>query len=342
MKVAAGAIGLGTAGSLYPSGGVTLGHALLVAILPVVMAAAWRFKQARICLVLLGLWALSTALTEVATHDSLKNAVYALSHPLTLVLSFCGGLWIFQHGSAATRVYAGSLVVGLAGAVMAVPTNLTVDPWKYGFGPIASLAVVLVSATLLRHGKVLSAGILLAIDAAVNLKLGFRSEFLVVSLTGAVGLLIARRTPGLSWKRCALIGAALCAIIPGVYVSYGHLASSGQLGTEQQVKWDRQSAVAGGLLVGGRPEFLASGAIIEESPLMGRGVAPYADAETRAAFLHRLRALGVEPHSGVSTPCSSSCGPNRESWPSPVCWPRCFSSSRLCSAQCARGRGHPY
>ena len=72
MRGAAGAIGLGTAWSVYPRGGVTLGHALLAAILPVVVAAAWRSKRARICLVLLGRWAFSTALTEVATHDSLR------------------------------------------------------------------------------------------------------------------------------------------------------------------------------------------------------------------------------------------------------------------------------
>lgn len=300
IATTAAVIGMGTAWSLYPRGGLTLGHAVLAIISPVVLAAAWRWRTGRACLAFVALWLGAAGVTEVVTEDSMRDAAYALSRPLTVGLSFCGALWIFEHGWTATRVYVVSLVTGLFAAVAFTPwsANTAVDPWKYGYGALVSVAVVLLSAALFGRGRSVVAVLLIAATCVVNLVLGFRSEFLVVSVTAAMGLLAARHTERKSWKRVVMVGASLCGIVSAVYVGYGHLAANGHLDAEQEMKWARQSGVHGGLLVGGRPEIAASVVIIQDSPLMGRGIASEVDSDLRVAFLDRLRTVGVSPHEG--------------------------------------------
>ncbi|MCQ4079694.1 hypothetical protein NGB36_03545 [Streptomyces sp. RB6PN25] len=299
--IAAAVLGLGTAWSLYPNGGVTIGHATALAMGPVVLTATRRWKQGRMCLAFLALWLLAAALTEVIVHDPLGHMVYALCRPLTVALSFCAGMWAFQQHDKVKNTYIVSLAVGLVGGIAFVSTaGLEADPWKYGYGPVGSLGAVLLSATLQSRGKrVLAASVMLAV-ALLNVELGFRSEFLIDSLAGAVGVLASRGGSGTAWKRCMLIGASICALAGVIYVSYGHIASSGRLGVQQEAKWDAQSHIEGGALLGARPAFVASSAVIEDSPLAGRGVAPQVSRETQAAFMEKMDAIGVTVHEGLT------------------------------------------
>ncbi|MDX6350699.1 MAG: hypothetical protein QOF84_5489 [Streptomyces sp.] len=293
------ACGLGTAWSLYPRGGVTLGDAILLAVAPVVLSAAWRWKHARTWLWFLALWWLATAFTELVTHDTVRHAVYALCRPLTVALSFCGALWALQHRTAVARAYIVTLVAGSMVAASLYPSaNMRVDPWKYGYGPVVSLGVILLSAVLLSRGRRLAATLLLAAVALVSLVLGFRSEFIITALAASVGLLTAGRGPGRAWRRYLLTGGALCALTAVVYIGYGHLASDGELGPQQQMRWERQSRVEGGLLIGARPEIIASATVIAGWSPVGRGVSPRVDMETRTAFLQHLHGLGIKLHEG--------------------------------------------
>lgn len=294
--------GLGTAWSVYPHGGGTLGHGVLLLIWPVVAGAVWRHRQARILLAFLTVWLLAAVFTEVLTGDTAHHTAYALSRPITVGLSFCGGLWLFEQrpGTRVAQIYAVSLLLGIAAAVVLYPaTEFADQPWKLAFGPVVSIAAAMLSAVMLGRGARTPALLLMTAVAFVNLRLGFRSEFLNVSLATTVGVLATRRSQGQNWKRCLLVAGCLCALTTAVYTEYGQLAGSGQLGAQQQLKWDRQSQIKGGLLIGARPELLASSAVIEASPLFGRGVAPQVDSPTREAFLERLRGLGVTIHDGV-------------------------------------------
>ncbi|WP_405722859.1 hypothetical protein OG607_13325 [Streptomyces sp. NBC_01537] len=294
-------VGLGMAWSLYVNGGVTIGHCVLLAMGPVALTAAWGQKSGRLCLCLLTLWLLTAAATELVVHDPLGHTVYALCRPITVALSFCGAMWAFQQRGRVKNIYVVSLVVGLAGGIAFVPTpGLSADPWKYGFGPVASVAAALVVATPpLRDRRWLSALAMLTV-ALLNLELGFRSEFLILFVAAVVGLLASRRGSGPVFRRCVLLSAALCALGTVVYVGYGHVADSGRLGAQQEMKWEVQSRVEGGLLLGARPEFIASTAVIEDSPLVGRGVAPQVSVQTRSAFLDRMQAIGVTVHEGIT------------------------------------------
>jgi hypothetical protein len=293
------AIGLGTAWSLWPRGGVTAGTALLVAVAPVVVSAAWRLKSARTWLALLALWWVATFLTEFLVHDPLRQVGYALSRPPTVALSFCGALWVLRQGRTVARAYIVSVLAGLAMATLLYPSaHLRQDPWKYGYGPVATLAVVLLSALLLRRRRRGMAAALLLAIAMVSLILGFRSEFLVTALAVMVSVVTRHRSAG-SRRSYLLTGGALCALAVGLYAGYGYLASNGGLGAQQQTRWEKQSRVEGGLLMGARPESLASLSLIADASPVGLGVSPEVDEPTRAAFLQRLRQLGIKVHEGT-------------------------------------------
>lgn len=289
------AAGLGTGWSVYPHGGLTLGHLVLLAVLPVIAPAAWARERARLVLGLLALWGIAAVVTAAAVHDTTHHLAFALCRPLTLALSFSGAIWAFTRGFAVLRAYTGSLVLGLAAAVALFPSpGFAKDPWKFGLGPVASLAAVLIAALLLRRRRPVPAAVLVSAAAMANLGSGFRSEFLVLSLAVATAVLAGRRgSPGSSWGRCLWVGAAMCAATAVISLGYGFLASSGQLGADQQYKWDRQNRVAGGLLIGGRAEVVGSAVVIRQSQLIGRGISPQVSLQTRHDFLQRLHERGV-------------------------------------------------
>jgi hypothetical protein len=302
LLAAAVAAGLGTGCSVYAHGGVTLGHVVLLALLPVVASAVSRSGLARAMLASLALWCFAAVMTSLSVQDTVHHLAFSLCRPLTVTLSLCGAIWAFTQRAPVARAYAVSLVLGLVAATVLCPSaGFAQDPWKFGLGPAVSLAAVLAAAALLRRGRRVLGTSLVAGLALVNLEWGFRSEFLVVSLAGAAAALAGRR--GLrrpSWARCLRVGAALAVATALIYLGYGCLAGGGQLGAAQQYKWNRQSHVAGGLLIGGRAESLTSEVVVAQTPLFGRGISPEVGLQTREAFLGRLQARGVPVDDQVS------------------------------------------
>lgn len=287
----AAAMGLCNAWGPYEQTGVTVGHVIALVIAPVCLAAAWRWKMARWNIILLCFWLLASAFTEIMADDSAHDAVLVLSRPFFVLVSFCGAMWALQCTPSVARAYVVTFVAGLVlNIAIFLRSNPSADSWKYGYGPVVSLAVVLLALVLLGRQKQ-SAAILLMISMAfVNLFQGFRSEFMVVCMAGAMAILTGRRGLRSDWKRVVLVVVGLISLAAVVPTAYGNLASSGRLGTEQQYRWERQSQVDGGVLVGARPEIAASYVIVKESPLVGRGFTPEVSYRTRSEFLGKLQA----------------------------------------------------
>ncbi|MGW1910866.1 hypothetical protein ACWCQS_09095 [Streptomyces sp. NPDC002076] len=293
--VVTAAVGLGNAWGPYTQSGLTIGHVVVLMITPVVLATAWRWKMARWNLLLLLVWLLGAALTEVVADDSIHDTALVLSRPLAVLVSFCGGMWALQGRPAVVRVYVVSFVAGLTcNIAIFFRSNPSIDPWKYGYGPVVSLAAILIAFALLSRRMRVSAAAVVIVVALVSLFLGFRSEFMIVCSAGAVAVLAGRREARLSWKRAFFIPVGLILFASSVPTLYGYLASEGALGAEQQYRWEGQSEVEGGVLVGARPEILASYVIIKESPFIGRGLTPQVSRETRSDFLGKLRAGDVD------------------------------------------------
>jgi hypothetical protein len=293
--IVAAALGLGNAWGPYTQTGVTVGNVVALMIAPVALAAAWRWKMARWNLLVLLVWLLGAAFTEVVVGDSPHDAALILFRPLTTLMSFCGAMWALQCRSAVVRVYVVTFAAGLTcNIALFLRSHPTEGAWKYGYGPVVSLATILVAFALLARRMRVTAALLVIAVALVSLFFGFRSEFMIVCTAGAMGVLVGRRRTSFSWKRTLLIAVGLVSFFVAAPALYGYLASSGSLGEEQKYRWEGQSEVQGGVLVGARPEIVASYVVIEESPFIGRGLKPEVSRATRSAFLGKLRAGDVD------------------------------------------------
>ena len=273
--------------------GVTAGHLILVALLPVTLASAWKFRPTRYLLGVELLWCLEAALTDhlhgVALHDSYLTLV----RPALIFLTYCGFLWLYRYGLRHVVAASAGFAVGIiiASGIYQVG-NFALDPWKYALGDPVSLTLVACAAWAMHRRRPGVALVLGLIALFANLALGFRSELGVVLVAGVIAAMAGRvRATNSKWL-LKLGFSVFLAVLIG-YPTYGALASSGHLGAEQQYKWQGQSQVTGGAIVGARPEFVAASVIIGKSPLVGQGTGFSVDVTTQAQFLQRLDRLGV-------------------------------------------------
>ncbi|WP_159405080.1 hypothetical protein [Gordonia sp. YY1] len=109
-------------------------------------------------------------------------------------------------------------------------------------------------------------------------------------LFGASGMRRKMRLGGL-WTGIVVVLIGVVAALVTVQV-YSFAASSGVLGDEAKLKYERQHSVSGGLLVAGRPEVVISYTAIASEPLVGRGANP------RATFTERSDAINLLLKSG--------------------------------------------
>ncbi len=273
--------------------GLTLGHVILIALLPVTLAASWRVRATRYLFGAEALWFIAAATTDRLSGVDLHSSYLTLVRPVAIFVTYCGFLWLIRLGRAhALAAGAGFLVGVMAASATYRVGNFVLDPWKYALGDPVSLALVCAAGWALFHRRTWLAIGLGSVALMTNLLLGFRSEAGVLLVAAAVAAMAGRpRTGGRRWL--VKLGASLAAVVFVGYPAYGFLASSGHLGAEQQYKWERQSQITGGALIGARPEFVAASSIIGQSPILGQGTGFSVDAGTQAHFLQRLTQLGV-------------------------------------------------
>ena len=286
-------IGLAFLAPVASRAGVTLGHLILVGLLPVTLAASWRLRTTRFLLGAEALWLVVAAITDRLQGVGLHDSYLTLTRPIIIFLTYCGFVWLYQMGR---RYVLGASAGFMIGVIVASATyrvgNFQIDPWKYGLGDPVSLALVICAGWAMLHKHTALAIGLGSSALLANLVLGFRSELAVVLVAAAIAAIGGKvRTDNRRW--IIKLGMSLGAVLVIGYPAYGFLASSGHLGAEQQYKWEGQSQVTGGAVIGARPEFVAASVIIGQSPLLGQGTGFSVDLSTQARFLARLDQLGV-------------------------------------------------
>jgi hypothetical protein len=285
---------------VFPHGGITLAHAAVLVLLPVIVRGLRGLRPVIWVLWLLALWVFAIVLTAAQVGGTVWQIGFAVARPVSLTLSFCVGIWVFRQGTRAVRAFLVALVAGMCvGTVLYHSVGFVAEPWKYGLGSVLSFGAVLLSAHLIPRMKRSIALLPLLAVGLVSLFTGSRAEFMVVTVALAMTMLCGRRISvsslGIVWA-----GGALAVLVLGLYAGYGTLAAGGALGKEQQLRWTQQAGREGGALMGARPEVLGSLGLIAESPLLGRGVAaPPVDLENRTAFLERIRGSGAPIHEGM-------------------------------------------
>lgn len=292
---AASALFVVIVGSWYPlQGGLTVAAALAVALLPVILPAALRFRGAALLLTLGGLGVASgLALTALARvdHGVIDNVTRdAALHVISVLLGITALLWartVWGDAWVALFFGTGMLADSLLGPAAA-------NAWKFRFG-LPVTVVVLALAWLVRRWFVaIAALLLLAGVSAVN---DSRSMFGHLLMAAALVMWQA-------WRRRSsrkMSGGGLLALLAvlgtGVYQLGKALALEGALGAAAAERSARQIEQSGSLLVGSRPEMGASFALVQVRPWgFGFGVTPNG-LDLRAAK-SGMAELGYDPNNG--------------------------------------------
>jgi len=222
------------------------------------------------------LWLISQCVTDVVKHTVFTDYARGWSAIGLTIVSFATLYSLLYGRPKRILIYGWGLVVGSLLAYFINPTDYALDDaWKFGYSYPVTLAVILIACRKDVRGYLPS--ILLAGIGLVHFYMAFRNAgglCLVVAAFIAFNRYMHQKGAGdykLSFGRVALVLVVAITVVAGLSSAYQYAASSGMLGDEARVKFERQSSGELGVLVGARPELLSSIPAIIDSPLLGHG-----------------------------------------------------------------------
>lgn len=268
--------GVRLVGTMYAS------EFLLLAMLPILVRMRGHLLRGRLpmTVLLLGvLWLCAQVVTDIFRVTPFQDWSRGWSNIIVFLLDFVGVLLLINQDRRRIVLFTVGVAVGHLLAYGLAPTAFSIgDPWKFGYGwPITLLAMVVASSRRVGRRPWLRV-LIIATIAGANLFMGARSTFLLCIFVGALVLLRSRSrrraADGPSARSTAAIAAmvlASLAMLVALVQFYPYAASSGWLGAMAQQKYESQAGGKYGVLLGGRPEILASGQAVIDSPLLGHG-----------------------------------------------------------------------
>ena len=230
------------------------------------------------------LWFVLSAATALVHGSDPRWSIFHAARPLIAAADLAFLVWLLR----VPRRWPLAVVAVLLGACIAGTISLysysvgQPDVWRYAVGSSLSPLIVVVAAIEWGRGRRVWALALMALIVGVNVVAGLRSVLLqlAVAIIAAVVFGVAGR---LRIPRPMIVTAiATTVIVVSVIPVYGVIASSGVLGRQQQAKWMIQSDMAGGILLGGRPEFPLALDVLPLVPPLGLGFAPTIPADIAA------------------------------------------------------------
>jgi hypothetical protein len=256
----------GAAISVFVVSGLRLGGAIGLLLAPLWIPSLGRYRRGRSFIVLgLVTWVSGFVLTGANRGSLFVNDANARFQSLD-VLGFLAvvGLLLWARTALSTRTV--GLVYG-AGLLVSIPLNLSAasaNYWKFALGlPITMLLLSMLSRRRPRlWPELLGLSLLLFISSVLD------SRSFAAALAFAVGLVVwqkrpAARSPARWWGWSALV---LAAVAVGLYFIGTALLVNGALGEATQQRTVHQVETAGSLLLGGRPEIMATAALMTSAP----------------------------------------------------------------------------
>jgi capsular polysaccharide biosynthesis protein len=252
---------------------MTTGSVATTALLPLWLPALWAHRGARSLAVLtvLGVgsgWLLAG--WSAATHDFAASEAVGTGFRITTALGVVG-LVLWARSALSLPVIGVAFGLGrLADGLLHASSSL--NPYKFEYAlPLTIIVLALLSG---RSRPLATAGAL-AVLGLLDIANDARSAFAFCAVSAALVLWQARPTPDRvrvrRWASVAFLGAAAM----GAYAAGSQLLLSGGLGSEVQARTERQIAQTGSLLLGGRPEWTATWALMQDSPAgFGLGTVP--------------------------------------------------------------------
>ncbi|WP_164704339.1 YveK family protein [Blastococcus litoris] len=243
------------------------------ALLPVWAGTLRRFRGARF---LLGLFAAAlVAGWLLAAWSSMHHEIVLRNATITtlLLLTAAGSIGLLLWARTVLPLPVVALAYGLgqlATGILRAPASE--NPLKYELLLPTTLVVLALLCGRRRLVEQLAA---LAVLGALNIANDARSAFGFCLVAASLVLWQARPGGGqVRYNGWAGV-AALAAVVVGLYFVISELLVSGALGSEVQARTAEQIARSGNLLLGGRPEWSATLALMAENPLgFGVGAVP--------------------------------------------------------------------
>ncbi|MFT4228693.1 MAG: hypothetical protein QM602_00220 [Microbacterium sp.] len=282
------------AARIFLGRGVTIGHIMALATLPVWIGYVVRGRRGRL-IVILTLFALANGVWLTAvfapTHDvSDLELATNIAELLSVVLTI--GVFLWACALVPIWVAATSVGVGLVFSAVSRPALFLENPWKYALGlPIAALLLALATAFNRRLAELLVLIALAGASAAMDSRSFFGVFAIGILLTIWQMLPARRRTTSLE----VLLTVAALALV--VYVVGTTLLLEGYLGEAAQERSLLQQERAGSVIVGGRPEMAATAALFLHNPL-GFGPGTLVTPTELLAAKSGMWAINYDPENG--------------------------------------------
>lgn len=278
------AIGLATCFILKVVGEIPGGELLLIPFAPILFVIHPKRilgtkRHVRI-LIFTGLWLVGQVVTDIYRHTAIVDWARADASIIALGLDFICLAGLLTHSERRKAIFAVSLAIGsLLSTKISPSAALDSYPWKFGYAFGVILLGVFICCHFYEKRQYLIAGFILAALIAINLAFDYRSPVLDLMITMTLLLPVIPERVG-NFQLLPKIGSiqriwvlACFALIGGGLASYlvTHLAESGVLGYNAQMKNAEQSQNKYGILIGGRPEVLVSSRAVLDSPILGHG-----------------------------------------------------------------------
>lgn len=280
-------------------GGTLFGSDFMLIIgLPILVTTGYEvllYKPVRRVLILGCFWLASQIVTDIVRHTSTADFARGWLKIIFTLAQFCV-IWILVHNSQRRCIL---YVLGLALATVFRSVTFKsiffiLDPWKFGYAFPSAIGVLLLVNFLMRKRYSVYFLIPIVLLAMVNVYEGFRSEAFILMITAVVthGYKSLRQS-GKSLSRRRLVILAMTVLVAGAAVNwvYGYAASHFWLGETSYQKYEAEANGAGGVLLGGRSEILASSSAVADSPILGHG-SWAKDPKYVWIMIQRLSALG--------------------------------------------------
>jgi hypothetical protein len=275
---------------------LTVGDLVAIAMIPIWFPVTRRYVGARL-LLFLGLLTVPAGLVlsslNAANHQVLKGEI-ATSTIVMFSLLFSVGFMLWAREKLTEGGLIATFGLGLIFGLSTDTALFSTNPWKFGYALPVTIFVLGLMAMLRRRELELTTVIILCIVSSLT---DARSAFAILLLTAA--LLAWQMRPQVRTRRGsafrAVIGLGVAAI--AVYNLGQALILDGFLGAETQQRTAQQIAESGNLILGGRPEIMATLALMYNHPLgFGSGTIPNYDDITIAKT--GLSKINYDPNNG--------------------------------------------
>lgn len=251
-------------------GRISLTEIVAVALFPCCALALATRRRGRVVLLAGIVWVAGLLVGELVHPSDTTTLVKALSSAGVLVLTTGLVCWLLRAGpeAAARRLVAGFAIGQMVGIVVTPPSDVGLDPWKFGAGQGVTMLALVAADRLPPRVNRVATPVLLCVLAALHFALGARSLSLLALVLAVAALLTGGRRRSGGWLLLCTGVAALAAF--GLSVLYTDLAGHGTLGVAEQEKISFQTGEFG-IAVGGRKDFVYLIAGVADNPVVGWG-----------------------------------------------------------------------